>query len=98
MKFLKYYHRWAWGDTPIEFTLLGDSEEIDDDLISDVCESLVDANSYSDKYRGISYDVIDVSDLTNEEKKMLLKKYEDKIIRYHESIEFFITVKEELLQ
>lgn len=96
MKFLKYHHKFAWGVTRTEFTLLGDSEEIDDDLINDVCESLVDKNSYSDKYRGISYDVIDVSDLTDEEKKILLKEYEDKIIHYHESIEYFIKVKEML--
>lgn len=92
MKFLKYHHKWAWGTTPNEFTCLG--EEVDDILIEDVCESLVDANSYSDKYRGISYDVLEVSDLSKDEKAILIKEYTDKIKRYKSSIKHFIKIKE----
>lgn len=97
MKFLKYHHKWAWGNTQTEFTLLGESEEVDEILIEDVCEGIVDAHSYSDKYRGIDYDVIDISDLNKEEKTMLFKEYADKIKRYKNSIKHFIKMKE-LLQ
>ena len=94
MKFLKYHHRWAWGNTSTEFTFLGESEEVDEILIEDVCEGLVDANSYSDKYRGIDYDVIDISDLNKEEKSILFKEYVDKIKRYQSSIKHFRKLKE----
>lgn len=93
MKFLRYYHKWAWGTTPTEFTFLGESDDVDDILIEDVCEGLVDANSYSDKYRGISYDVLEISDLNKEEKEILFKEYADKIINYQNSIKHFIKIK-----
>jgi len=93
MKFLKYHHKWAWGTTPNEFTCLGESEEVDEILIEDVCESLVDANSYSDKYRGISYDVLEISDLSQDEKKYLFKEYADKIKRFQNSIKHFRKIK-----
>lgn len=92
-KFLKYHHKWAWGNTQSEFTLLGDSEEVDEILIADVCEGIVDAHSYSDKYRGIDYDVIDISDLNKEEKAILIKEYTDKIKRFKNSIKHFIEMK-----
>jgi len=95
MKFLRYYHKWAWGTTPTEFTFLGESDDdVDDILIEDVCESLVDAHSYSDKYRGISYEVIEISDLNEEEKEILFKEYADKITRYQNSIKHFLKIKD----
>lgn len=96
MKFLKYHHKWAWGKTKTEFSLLGVDNEVDEELIEDVCESLVDANSYSDKYRGISYDVIDISELSKEEKKILITEYEDKKSRAEKSINYFIELITEL--
>lgn len=96
MKFLKYHHKWAWGNTPNEFSLLGADNEVDEELIEDVCESLVDANSYSDKYRGISYDVIGISELSKEEKNILIEEYGDKISRAQNSIEYFTKLITEL--
>lgn len=96
MKFLKYHHKWAWGNSATQFSVLGESNEIDKELIKDVCESLVDAHSYSDKYRGISYDVIDISELTKEEKKILITEYEYKIRRDEESVNYFIELITEL--
>jgi len=98
MKFLKYYHKWAWGNSATQFSLLGDSNEIDEELIKDVCEGLVDAHSYSDKYRGISYDVIDISELSVEEKKILITEYEDKMNRAAESVNYFIELITELIE
>lgn len=93
IKFLKYHHKWAWGNTQPEFTLLGDASDVDKCLIEDVCEGIIDAHSYSNKYRGIDYDVIDISDLNKEEKAMLFKEYTDKIKRFTNSIKHFREMK-----
>jgi hypothetical protein len=60
--FLKYYHKFAYGNNEIKYKYLGkvdDIDSIDKDLLEDVLSNIVDAYSYSGKYRGIDYEVID---------------------------------------
>lgn len=109
MKFIKYYHRFAWGNqNQSEIKLLGEFDSdcwnSEDDMIKELCEELREEYSYklsksptckthSDKYRGIEYNIIEMEDLTNKEKIFLIEEYENNIRSYQKSIEYFSEIK-----
>lgn len=56
MKFLKYNHNFAWGCSAPEYLHL--RSDFDDDIINEIIVDLAEEYDYSEKYRGITYEVI----------------------------------------
>lgn len=59
MKFLKYRNTWAWGNSNWEIELITFEDDYDIELLQDRVDSLNNKNDWSDKFRGIEYEVID---------------------------------------
>ena len=59
MKFLKYTHRWASGHETWEYKLLTYTDEVDEDVLEEQIDTMENENSWSDKYRGIKYEIVD---------------------------------------
>jgi len=56
MKFLKYYHKWASGYDKPGYKIIHDSDPL---MVEEMVHELNDENAWSDKYRGLNYEVID---------------------------------------
>jgi hypothetical protein len=60
MKAIKYRHKWAWGVNKWEYNIIcfDDSLFTDADL-EEVIDYIQNDNGWSDKYRGIEYELVD---------------------------------------
>lgn len=60
MKWLRYKHKWAWGESS-SFDYIRYYGKEDDQSIREFIEDaeLCKENQWSDKYRGISYELVD---------------------------------------
>ena len=59
MKFLRYRHNWAWGHSEWNCKLLAFRDDDIKSITEEAVENLNDENSWSDKYRGLDYEVVD---------------------------------------
>lgn len=60
MKWLKYNHKWAWGDSK-DFDYIRYNGKDDDESICEFIQDfeLCKEHNWSDKYRGIDYELVD---------------------------------------
>lgn len=74
MKYLKYRHCWSSGRDEYEFYEI-DLEDYSQDYIDDIIDYLEwkDHYAYSDSYRGIDYEVVDIDDLTVEDLNVIIE-------------------------
>jgi hypothetical protein len=74
---LRYYHTWAWGDSNSEYIYLGES--FDSNNIQDILDELSDQFNYSDKYRGIEYELVKYpgDEIVKDKIKSLSKEIKD---------------------
>lgn len=91
MKFLKYRHRFASGtEKRFHFRLLDEEEgEYSEEDLESLLEEIKDRYSYSDKYRGIEYWIVDVDDISDEDKQRLVEKYSSAIKHRQQCIETY---------
>lgn len=62
MKWLKYNHKFSYGDEETKYKFIGSlSDEYINDVLEDMISELESEFSYSDKYRGINYEIVDES-------------------------------------
>jgi len=59
MKFLKWRDTWSWGNSEWVIELLSILENYDKELLDERIEYKNHNKSWSDKFRGIEYEVID---------------------------------------
>lgn len=59
MKFLQYRENWASGNGKWEYKLIGYEDEIDKEWIEEMIEEIHSHHNWSDKYRGIDYEIVD---------------------------------------
>lgn len=59
MKFLKYRDTWSYGNSEWEFILISSIDDYDKELLQERVDYLNAENNWSDKFRGIEYEVVD---------------------------------------
>jgi hypothetical protein len=76
--FFRYKHKFAYGtDKEWTYKLVHKSNVADEELIEEICELITEEYSYSERYRGIDYDITD--DIPDEELKKLATINDNKI-------------------
>jgi len=60
MKFLKYRHKWASGYSRWEYVSIDDCCVSNESVLEEFIEDIVAKNGWSDKYRGLEHEVLDL--------------------------------------
>lgn len=93
MKVLQYRIKWASGIDKWEYKMLFDTSET---WIEEEIQQIHNNYDWSDKYRGVDYHLLDISDLNKEEIEMFIERYEKNIESYKKGIEVFKKILEML--
>lgn len=103
MKFLKYRTSWAWGYGQWEIHRLPDEDykEYGYKNMKEYVEAehlyyVHKEHDYSDKYRGVEYNIITLKRLNKEDRAKLVERYEERINQYKKNIPFYENVLKEL--
>lgn len=92
MKFLKYRYKFAYGYDKFQYMVVADDITIDSDYLKEIISELHGEYDYSDRYRGIDYDIIDNPPIEWLERE--IETYSKKIIHYNN----LITIYKKLIQ
>ena len=103
MKFLKYRTKWAWGYGQWEIIRLYEEnpkeygyKNMKEYLEYEVIRHIHDEHNYSDKYRGIDYNVITAKRLNKKDRAMLIERYKKHVRYLKDDIPFYENVLKEL--
>ena len=81
MKWMKIRTRWAWGYGLWDYIPLY-TEKVNEDDKEDIVERYHDRYGFSDKFRGVEYDIIDTDKVPREVIKQKLKNLKTIIKTY----------------
>lgn len=82
MKWIKYRRKFASGPNDWIYEPIENIENWDEEGIEEFIESLHDEYSWSDKYRGVDFDIVESSEVPKIKISKTIKSYKDRIDYY----------------
>ena len=105
MRILQYRTTWAWGCGKWEYKTISDADELKESwgykntkeyLEHEVFEYIHRDHNYSDKYRGLEYNILYPKRLSKKIREVLIKKYKDSLKYAKSSVLYYDDLIKEL--